>query len=358
MKIALVHDFLLQDGGAERVLRELIALWPEAPVFCLMHDSSKNPLPTTHTQESWLARIPGGKRFNQALLPLIPIATESHNLSGFDVIISSSSMFAKGIIPPIGSHHICYCHTPARFLWTDTHNYIRDLGLPRPIRALLPPLLTHLRSWDTMSTSRVHTFIANSRTVQERISHIYGRKSTVIHPPVAIHMFSPVSHKEDYFLAGGRLVGYKRFDMAIAAFNRLGMPLKIFGEGPDEKRLMSLAKRNIEFVGKVSDTHKAHLYAHARAYIHPQIEDFGITAVEAMASGTPVIAYAGGGALETVIHGVTGLLFHHQDWASLGDSVIRFQDMSFSTDTLVRHAAQFSVETFAKKMQYLVHNPE
>ncbi len=357
MRLALVHDYLSQDGGAERVLKAMHEIWPAAPIFLLFHDRVKMPhFIAADIRESFLARLPGGRTHYQWYLPWMPLATERLNLSGFDVVVSTSSLFAKGVITHPGTLHISYCHTPPRFLWADTHEYIDELNYSRLIKSFLPPVIHRLRLWDKMSADRVDHFIANSKTVQNRIAKYYRRDSSVIYPPTDTHLFTPHPIIKDYFVAGGRLVPYKRLDLVIQVFNRLRLPLKIFGTGPEMGRLRSLAKPNIEFMGRISDTAKADLLGHAQAFIHPQHEDFGITPIEAMASGRPVIAYGQGGATETVIPGETGIFFQSQSWESLLDTVLNFNPATWDSAKIQTHAQKFSLPNFKNNLQQFVAN--
>lgn len=352
MKLALVHDHLMQEGGAEKVLRAFKDVYGDAPTFTLLYDPKRmsDDLSAWDVRTSFLQRIPLLNRRYRWLLPLMPAATESYDLADFDVVLSSSSAFAKGVITRPGTTHICYCHTPTRYLWSDTHSYVEELSANRIVKALLPMALHKLRVWDRMSADRVDHFIANSKTVAERIRKYYDRDSEVIYPPVETSKFRIAKEKEDYFLAGGRLVPYKRFDLIIRAFNRTGLPLVIFGDGPLFDEYVRMAKPNIKFAGRVSDERKAELYAKARAFINPQEEDFGITAVEAMAAGTPVIAYRAGGAMETVVEGVTGEFFDEQEWEDLAATLIRFDDAKFDPQAIRTHAMSFDIEVFKKKI--------
>jgi glycosyltransferase involved in cell wall biosynthesis len=347
MKIALVHDYLAQDGGAERVLKAFHELWPQAPIFVLFHDTKKiTDFSTATITESFLKHVPGITNHFQWYLPLMPLATEKHNLDAFDVVLSSTSAFAKGVITAPHTIHISYCHTPARFLWSDTHHYIDGLPYNRLIKCILPRFISKMRLWDKMSADRVDDFIANSKTVQSRISKYYRRNSTVIHPPVDAQKLRTSPIVEDYFVAGGRLVPYKRIDLVVHTFNRLGWPLKIFGTGPELKRLQKIAKPNITFLGRINDEEKAELLSRASAFIHPQIEDFGITAVESMASGRPVIAFSEGGALETIIARETGLFFTKQNWESLLDTLLTFDKNQWDSTRIREHALQFDLVHF------------
>lgn len=356
MKIALVHDHLMQDGGAEKVLLALQDIFPGAPTYTLLYDPKRvSPeFASKDIRTSFLQRLPFGLKRYQWLLPLMPAATESHDLSAFDVIVSSSSAFAKGIITRPGAVHICYCHTPTRYLWSDTHSYVQDLRAPKLLKIGLPMLLGKLRVRDRLSADRVDRFVANSATVAERIRKYYGRDSVIIHPPVETGKFTVPDGPGTYFLAGGRLVSYKRFDLVIQAFNRLGLPLKIFGDGPLLGQYRREARSNIVFTGKVSDEEKAALYRGAIAFIHPQEEDFGITALESMASGRPVIAYRKGGALETVVEGVTGTFFDDQEWEELASAVIRFDPSKYHARTIRERAEAFDVALFKRRIASLV----
>lgn len=357
MRIALVHDHLTQDGGAERVLKAFQEIWPEAPIFVLFYDKHKVPgFESSQVQQSFLSKMPFGMKKYQWYLPFMPLATERHNLSDYDIVLSSTSAFAKGVLTKPNTVHISYCHTPTRYLWTDTHSYIEDLKYNRFIKALLPRLIYKLRIWDKMSTDRVDHFIANSNTVRGRIKKYYRRDSDIIYPPVDMHTFYVSSDVDNYFVTGGRMVPYKRFDLVIQAFNRLNIPLKIYGDGPELDRLKKIAKPHIEFLGRVSDEEKARLLSKAQAFIHPQIEDLGITPIESMASGRPVIAYGVGGATETVIPGKTGLFFYEQTWESLLDTIIHFDTHTWDSEAIQRHASKFGKQLFQEKIKKYVED--
>lgn len=357
MKVALVHEYLSQYGGAEKVLEVLQKIHPEAPTFVMFHDKNKVPehLLQGEIYTSFLQYFPLIKSHYRWYLPLMPLAVEHLNLSDYDVIISSTSAFGKGVITSSDALHISYCHTPTRYLWTDTHNYIEELSYNKLIKFFLPPLISRLRLWDRMSAERVDYFIANSENVRRRIQKYYHRDAEVIYPPVDTNLFKPTEKISDYFLTGGRLVPYKRFDLTIKVFNRLGWPLKIFGSGPEEEKLKEAAKSNIEFLGNVSDQKKSELYAKALAFIHPQIEDLGITAIESMAAGRPVIAFAGGGALETIKDGVTGIFFHEQTWENLFDTILHFNPSQFDSLKIREQAEQFSLDNFKQKMKIYIN---
>ncbi len=357
MRIALVHDYLSQDGGAERVLKAFHELWPDAPLFVLFHDKHKiGGFEKAEVRESFISKLPLGKKRYQWYLPWMPLATERHNLHEFDVVLSSTSAFAKGVLTRPDTLHISYCHTPTRYLWTDTHEYIAELKYNKAIKAFLPRIIHRLRLWDKMSVDRVDQFIANSDTVRQRILKYYRRESDIIYRPVDTQQFAVSDEIGDYFVSGGRLVSYKRFDLLIEAFNRLQIPLKIFGTGPDLERLKSHAKPNITFLGRVSDEEKAQLLSRAQAFLHPQVEDLGITAVEAMAAGRPVIAYPVGGVTETVIPGKTGVFFKQQTWESILDTVLHFDPLAWDGDEIRQHAERYSTARFKEQMRKYVED--
>ena len=357
MKIALIHDYLSQNGGAERVLKAMHEIWPDAPIFVLFYDQNKvKGFEKSDVKETFLKNLPGVKNYYEWYLPFMPGATERHNLGGIEVAISSTSGFAKGIITDPDTLHICYCHTPPRFLWSGTHRYVSDLRYNFLVKSFLPPLLHRLRLWDTLSTNRVDHFIANSQTVKQRINKYYRRESEVIYPPVATEKFYISQNLGDYFVAGGRLVPYKRLDLVIKAFNRLGYPLKIFGTGPEEKYLRSIAKPNIEFLGNISEENKIKLLSEARAFINPQMEDFGIVAVEAQAAGRPVIAFAQGGATESVIDKETGVFFYEQSWEAILNTVLNFSPFAWDQTKIKAHAEKFNTNAFKLSIKKFVED--
>jgi glycosyltransferase involved in cell wall biosynthesis len=281
----------------------------------------------------------------------MPTAVERFDLRGFDVVISSSASFAKGVITDPKTLHLCYLHSPTRYLWNDTISYVNDLHYARPLKALAPHYLNRIRQWDRLAADRVDDYVVNSHFVNRRLQKYYRRTGTVIYPPVDVQRFTSEGKPGQYFLTGGRLVPYKRFDIAVEAFNRLHLPLKIYGDGPAIDDLREMAKPNIEFLGRVPDAQLNELYNNAIAFINPQEEDFGITAIEAMAAGRPVIAYGAGGALETVQPGVTGVLFEDQDWESLADAVIRLKEKHFDHQVIRQWAEKFRTEVFSTQLR-------
>ncbi len=357
MRIALVHDYLAQDGGAEKVLKALHEIWPEAPIFVLFHDEKKlDQFKKDQVKQSFLKNFPFIYSRYQWYLPLMPIAIEKLDLKNFDLVISSTSLFAKGVITSPNTLHISYCHTPPRFLWSDTHKYLSDFRYNFLIKLFSPNFIHRLRLWDKMSADRVDDFIANSFTVAKRIQKFYRREAQIINPPVEIDKFKISTTLGDYYLAGGRLVPYKKIDLVIKVFNRLGLPLKIFGDGPELKHLKKIAKPNIEFLGRITEEKKTELMSKSLAFINPQLEDFGITAIESMAAGRPVIAYGVGGAGETVIDGETGILIKNQTWESLFDTILNFHPTNWDSGKIRIHAEKFSEEIFKEKMQRFVND--
>lgn len=354
MKVALIHDHLAQDGGAEKVLKVLAEMFPEAPIFTLLYEKKNADKYYRHRQieTSIIQKMPGGVSHYQWYMPFMPMAVEFFDLSGYDLVISDSSSFAKGVITPAHTLHICYCHTPTRYLWSDTHQYINELKYNKYFKKVISLVLNYVRIWDKLAADRVDEYIANSRFVAKRIKKYYKRESVIIYPPVETDKFKISEEAGDYFLIGGRLAPYKRVDIVIEACKKLGKKLKIFGDGVDLSRLKIIAgkDKNIEFLGRVDDETRAELYSRSLAFIYPQEEDFGITAVEAQASGRPVIAYKRGGAMETVVDGVTGVFFNEQTAGSLAEAIKNFDVAKFNPEAIRRHAENFSVARFKDKI--------
>lgn len=356
MRVALVHDYLNQYGGAERVLEAFCEIWPEALIYTLIYDKEKTggAFEGRRIKTSFLQKIPFAKSHHRPFLMLMPLAIEAFDFSKYDVVISDSASFAKGIITRPKTLHICYCHTPTRYLWDDSHKYVREFSYPAFIKKLIPFFMSYLRVWDEAAGFRPDKFIANSQCVKERIKKYYGQEARVINPPVKTDIFYIAEKSEDYFLAAGRFLSYKRFDLTIQAFNRLGWPLKIVGAGPELKRLKKMAGSSIEFLGQVTDVKLCSLYAKCQAFIFPQEEDFGIVAAEAMASGRPIIAYSAGGALEMVKDGETGILFDEQSVDSLVGALEKFKRSNFDPQKIRQHARQFDREIFKRKIREFV----
>ena len=355
MKLALIHEYLNQYGGAERVLQLLHARWLDAPIYTMLYDrfATGGVFEEADIRTSFLQRFPGSLRWHHAYTPLMPMAVEGFDVSAFDTALSVSASFAKGIITKPGTRHVSYCLTPPRFLWDDSQRFVQRFGLPPILRTASPLLLTYLRVWDRQAADRVNQFIAISQYVRERIQKYYDRDASVIYPPVDASLFRPAEPGRvgDYFLAVGRLVAYKRFDLAIEAANRLGFELRIVGTGVESGSLKQMAGPTVRFLGQVRDEELVQLYAQARAVIFPQEEDFGIVPLEAMASGRPVIAYGRGGATETVLDERTGLLFPEQTSESLGDALDRFDRMDFDPIMCRKQALRFDTPRFITELE-------
>lgn len=347
MKLAIVHDYLNQYGGAERVLEKLHELFPDAPVYTSIFDPSAMPddYRRWDIRTSFMQRLPGVMRHHQAFLPFYPLAFESFDLTQYDLVISNSSAWCKGVHTPPTTLHLCYCLTPMRWVW-NYWEYVRRERFGRPVRAMLPLMMSWLRLWDRVTADGVDQFATISRTVAARVAKYYRRDSTVIYPPVDTGSFRLSDTHDDYFLVVSRLIPYKRIDLVVDAFNRLGLPLVIIGDGRDRAALQSRARSNIRFLGKLSDEEARLYYSRCRAFIFPGEEDFGITPVEAQAAGRPVIAFAGGGALDTVVDGVTGTLFYPQTADALSDAVASFRDSDFDPAAIRRNAERFDTACF------------
>lgn len=354
MKVALVHDWLNQLGGAEDVLEAMAGLFPDAPLFTSLYWREEMPVRWRNwdIRTTFIDRLPFAHKQQQLYLPLYPFAFEQFDFSGFDLVLSNKSGFCHGIITEPETLHICYCLTPTRYVWRY-HQYAEREKLSRPLRSLLQPWLTFLRQWDRLAADRVDYFVAISQKVRQRIAKIYRRDSVIIYPPVETSRFEPASRPDDYYLIVGRLVPYRRIDLLIEAFNQLKLPLVIAGSGRDRKRLEELAGPSITFLGYVPDSDLPELLARCRAFIFPGEEDFGIAPIQAMAAGRPVVAYAAGGALETIVPG-TGQLFAEQSVAAIIQAIESFDPDSCSTSVLRAHAEKFDVTVFRQQMTSFV----
>ena len=336
------------------MLIALKELFPDAPVYTSIYAPDQMPavMRTWDIRCSDLDRLPRIHDHHQAALPLYPFVWEQFDFSDYDVVLSNKSGFCHGIITPPETLHLCYCLTPTRYLW-NTQSYMQREDVGRWRRRALAPVLTALRVWDASAAQRVDRFAAISRAVQQRIETYYRAESTLIYPPVDTSRFAP-GERGDYFLIVSRLIPYKRIDMAVEAFNRLGLPLVIAGDGRDRAALEAAAGPNIRFLGRIPDEAVSEWMGGARAFIFPGEEDFGITPLEAASAGTPVVAYAGGGALDTVIDGETGLFFEEPTAASLAEAVRRFETMPFDLGRLQQHARQFDTARFkARVMEWV-----
>jgi glycosyltransferase involved in cell wall biosynthesis len=352
MRTAIVHYWLLNSRGGEKVLEALCRMLPGADLFTLFYEPDRvSPVIRAHRcQTSFLQPF---RKYYRSLLPLMPMALEQFDLREYDLIVSSESGPAKGVLVPSSARHVCYCHTPMRYLW-DLYPAYRNEWTTSPVkRALMTPLAHYLRMWDYTSAARVDHFVANSENVRRRITRSYRRESQVISPPVALETFYAKS-SEDYYLVVSELVPYKRLDTAVRVFSRSGRKLKIVGSGPEFNNLRRIASPNIEFCGRVTDTELRELYARCRAFLMPGEEDFGITVVEALASGKPVIALGQGGALETVPtkEPLGGLFYAAADDESLRAAIEQWDALEAQVHpaALQSHVKQFSEAEFARKM--------
>lgn len=355
MKVAIVHDWLTGMRGGERVLEVLCQLFPTADIYTLFFFPQKiSPAIKQHRIiTSTLQKIPGNKNHYRKLLPFYPSAIESFDLTDYDLIVSTSHAVAKGAIPGGKSLSVCYCHTPMRYIWDMYDIYFKQKNISVFIRYAAPFFCDYLKFWDQETTDRVDYFIANSRFVAKRIETIYNRSAQVVHPPVNTSLFEPSGNShDDYYLIVSALAPYKKLELAIEAFNKLGKRLVIIGSGPEKKRLESMRKDNIEFKGFIdNDQIVKEYYQNCRALIFPGIEDFGLTPLEAQACGRPVIAFAKGGALESVIEGVSGHFFHEQTCSSLVNAVCEFESMHFSSETLRHRALQYDISIMIRELK-------
>ncbi len=355
-RVAIVCDWLTDWGGAERVILAMHEVFPEAPIFTSLYNKANmEPFSSADIRPSFLQGIPGAKRHHQRFLSLMPSAFESFDLSEYDVVLSSSHSCAKGVITKPETLHVSYCHSPPRYLWDNSHQYVKEYPWPNWLKKwVIPGLIHKMRIWDRAAADRVDRFIANSAYVSSRIEKYYRRESEVIHPPVSMEEVEPVKEREDYYLAVGRLIPYKRFDLIVKTFNELKLPLKIVGVGNQLKKLRRVGDKNIEFLGKVPEEELKSYYRYAKGFLFPQVEDFGITPLEAMTYGCPVIAYAKGGALETVADNESGMFFHEQTVDGLKKAVRSFEKKVFKPENVQAQAFKFREEVFKDKLESFI----
>jgi glycosyltransferase involved in cell wall biosynthesis len=355
-RVAVVHDWLTIPGGSEQVVLELLGMFPGAELFTSVYDPSPWPAQITGrpVNASWLNRLPGATRHYPKLLPLMNGAFRSFDLSAFDLVLSSSHANAKNVRTSPGTLHVCYCHTPMRYAWEE--GFLEGEEVGRATRMLLPPLLARLRRQDLAGAAGPDVFVANSAHVAERIKRYYGRESAIVHPPVDVeHYLGLERHPGDYYLAFGRVVPYKRVDLAVGACSRLGRRLKVAGDGRAMAAVRARASgAGVEFLGKVADGERDALLRGARALLFPGEEDFGIVPVEAQAAGVPVIAYGLGGAEETVRDGVTGTLFAEQSESALAGAIERFEALALEEADVRDNARRFGRERFREEMAAVI----
>lgn len=359
-KIAIVHEWLTSHAGSEKVVEQILEIYPQADLYSLVDflpEDLRGFIKNKPVTTSFVQKLPFAERRFRSYLPLMPLAVEQFDLSAYDLIISSHHAVAKGVITRPDQLHISYVHTPLRYGWELQHQYLRQAGLTHGLKSgLTRAILHYMRLWDVASANRVDCYIANSRYVARRIEKTYRRPAEVIYPPVDTQRFEAGAHREDYYLSVSRFVPYKRVDLTIAAFNELGLPLVIIGDGASNPAMQRLAKGNIRFLGKQPDSVVTDYMQRCRGFIFPPEEDFGITPVEAQAAGAPVIAYAKGGQAETVIPGKTGILFPDQTVESLVQSVRQLHACvdQFDSGALRENAERFSIDCFKEQFERFV----
>ncbi len=357
-KIALVHYWLTGMRGGEKVVQSICNLFPDMDIFTLVYDKSKIAESINHHKifTSFIQKLPFARKKYQTYLPFMPIAIEQFNLSDYDIVISSESGIAKGVLTKPETCHFCYCHTPMRYLWNMYFDYLKNENIRFLKRKIIEIFFNYLRVWDLATAARVDYFISNSNNVKKRILKYYRRDSTVIYPPVDVEGMIFETKKQDYYLVVSQLVSYKRIDLAIRAFNELKKELIIIGEGQEYRKLKKIADSNIKFLGWQSGESLRQYYANAKAFIFPGEEDFGITPVEAQASGTPVIGFGGGGLLETVIEGKTGLFFYKQDYKELASVIESFESNTgkFDCHKIRENSLRFNRERFENDLKKFI----
>lgn len=355
MKVAIIHDWLTIYGGAESIIRILHDMFPDAPIYTTVYDRDNMPddFRLMDIRPSFLQKMPFAKKKYTSYLMLMPRAFEQFNLEEYDLVISSNTSCSKGVITGANTLHICYCNTPMRYGWDFYHEYRSGKGALA--RVLISGMMKKIRMWDRLSADRVDTFIANSYNVSRRIKKHYKRESTVIYPPVRTSMFKKSVQQEDYYLVVSRLVPYKRVDLVVEAFTKMGLPLVVIGGGSQYKDIAAKAGPNVKMLGRVDDDVVLHHMERCRAFLFPGEEDFGITPIEAEACGKPVIAYGKGGALETIVEDKTGVFFYEQTLEAVIGAVRRFEGMTFDADEIRAQAEKFSEERFRRELHDFIY---
>lgn len=360
MKKALINDWYYVNGGAEKVIRSFNNIWDDFDHYALIdfYDDKERSfvLNGKHAKTSFIQKLPTAKSNHRKFLQLFPYAIEQFDLNEYDLVLSSSASVAKGVLTSQEQLHICYCHSPMRYAWDLYHEYLKDTGLTSGLKGMYAKYVLHkMRTWDLISTQRVDHFIANSNYIKKRIKKIYNREADVIYPPVDTDYFSLQEKKEDYYFTVSRMISYKKIDVIVEAFNNMpDRKLIVAGDGPELKRIMKMAKGNIEVKGYLSREENRRYMQNAKAFVFAAKEDFGIAPVEAQACGTPVIAFGKGGALETVVDNKTGVFFDKQTAQSIEEAVKHFEKLSFDSGVINKHAMQFSTQRFEKEMKEFV----
>jgi len=361
MKIALVHDFLLKLGGAERVLKVLSEMYPEAPIYTLLYDEKVcgEVFPKERVRTSCLQNFPEFiRRRHRFLTHKMPRAIEELDLSEYDLVISSSAAYSHGLVVPVTTKHVCYCHSPMRYAWDHSSEYLEENNVHGWKKILYAWLIRNLREWDQVAADRPDKYLANSQTVALRLKKYYKVDADVVFPPVDTHKFKVIDENSDYFLIVSTLTPYKRIDLAVQLFNKIGRRLVVIGDGSHREYLEAIAADNIDFLGFKKDEEVREYMQNARALLFPGEDDFGIVPVEAMACGKPVLAFGKGGALETVVPGETGELFYEPTVESMEDGLARlmYNEKNYKPLSIRRHANQFSREEFEKKIRAVCSN--
>jgi len=360
MKIALVHDWFYTNGGAEKVVHSIGNIWSDIEYYSLIDFLNQKDrdfiVHGKKIETSFIQKFPTAKKNHRKFLEFFPKAIESLNLNNYDLVISSSSSIAKGVLTNQNQLHICYCHSPMRYAWNLYHEYLEDKNLKKGVKGWYAKrVLFKLRTWDIISTNRVDVFVANSHYIAKRIRKIYNRDATVIYPPVDVNNFSVEENKENYYVAASRLVSYKKISLIVEAFNNMpNRKLKVIGDGPEMNKIIKLAGKNIEILGRKSQLEMVKLLQKAKALVFAADEDFGILPLEAQSCGTPVIAFDKGGLKETVIENETGIFFKKQEASHIIEAVNKFELQKFDPKRIRKNAERFSKERFEKEFKEFV----